>query len=461
MKYNQSLFYLLLFQIYLLKYSFSYLIFPFKTRKTQLNDSENNITLIFASLFDNNIYIEIKIGEPRQTIEVFLRSDTYNFYLSKKPSNDINSTIINPYIFDVGSDLNKFFDEKNSKTLEITNETVKSIYPEETKTGYISLDSLHFTTTENKNISEKFPFILYNNTIRNCPGVIGLEIPLDEIDKEYNFIDKLKENNVIESYFWMINYTSDYEGNLIIGEQPHIFDPLNFKEKDLYNSYPFLDDAAFGWGLVFDEINFGEKYFRQFYNTFFNYEINYIKGIMELERELDKYFNKSIEDGICFKEIYKFSDLQPYKFFYCNKEKYKQKVKYFPKLEFYHYEYNYTFELNYEDLFIEKNDKLILLIFFDDAQFDWFFGKPFFKKYSFLMNQDEAILGFYKKTKSEEKTTKKNIAIKIVIIVGLLILLLILGIFIGKYYFKKEKKAKNLNVIDEEYDYTSKNDEIN
>ena len=117
--------------------------------------------------------------------------------------------------------------------------------------------------------------------------------------------------------------------------------------------------------------------------------------------------------------------------------------------------------MNYEDLFIEKNDKLILLIFFDDAQFDWFFGKPFFKKYSFLMNQDEAILGFYKKTKSDEKTTKKNIAIKIVIIVGLLILLLILGIFIGKYYFKGDKKSKNLNVIDEDYDYTSKNDEIN
>ena len=178
------------------------------------------------------------------------------------------------------------------------------------------------------------------------------------------------------------------------------------------------------------------------------------------------FFNNSIQDGICFKEINKFSSYGPYKFFYCNKEKYKEKVKYFPKLQFYQFDYNYTFELDYKDLFIEKNDKLILLIFFDDVQFDWFFGKPFLKKYSFLMNPDTKILGFYKKEKNNnndnEKSSDKhrnNIALKIIIIIIALIILLILGIFIGKYYFKESKKYKN--VIDEEYDYTGKNDEIN
>ena len=463
MNYIKSLNCFFLIQICLIKFSFSYLIFPFKTRKIQLNDNENNITLLFASLFDNNIFVEIGIGEPKQTIEFFLRSDIYNFYISKKPKNDNNSTNINPYIFDVGSNLNKFFDEKNSTSLVITNNSVISIYPEE-EIGYVSNDFFHFTNTDNENISKRLPFILYNNTLRNTPGVIGLEVPLDEIDKEFSFIDILKENNVIDSYYWMINYTSDYEGNLIIGEQPHIFDPLYYKEEDLYNFYPFLDDAMYGWGLVFDEINFGEKFFRQFHETYFSYEINYIKGNMELENELDIYFNKSIQDGICLKVINKFSSYGPYRFFYCNKEKYKEKVKYFPKLEFYQFDYNYTFELDYEDLFIEKNDKLILLIFFDDAKFDWFFGKPFLKKYSFLMNPDTKILGFYKKEQNNknEKSSEKNrndIALKIIIVIIALIILLILGIFIGKYYFKESKKYKN--VIDEEYDYTSKNDEIN
>ena len=464
MKYNKSLIHIILIQICFFKLSFSYLIFPFKTHKTQLNDKENNITLIFASLLDNNIFIELEIGEPKQTIEVFLRSDLYNFFISKKAKNGKDPINENPYIFDVGSDLNKFFDEKNSTSIEITNNTIISIYPEET-IGYVSTDLFHFVNTENKRISKKIPFILYNNTKRNTPGVIGLEVPLDDIDKEFSFIDLLKENTIIESYFWMLNYTSDYEGELIIGEQPHIFAPLYYKEEDLKNFYPFLDDAMLGWGLVFDDINFGGKYFRQFHETYFSYEINYIKGIKELEDELDIYFNSSIQDGVCFKESNRFSWSQPHKFFYCNKEKYKEKIKYFPKLEFYQFDYNYTFELNYEDLFIEKNDIIILLIFFDDANFDWFLGRPFFKKYSFLMNQDTKILSFYKKSQNnnnnENNSHKRNnnITIKIIFVVLTLIILLILGIFIGKYYFKGVKKYKN--VIEEEYDYTSKNDEIN
>ena len=40
-------------------------------------------------------------------------------------------------------------------------------------------------------------------------------------------------------------------------------------------------------------------------------------------------------------------------------------------------------ELTYEDLFIEKYDKLILLIFFEESGYTWKLGKPFLKKYGF------------------------------------------------------------------------------
>ena len=395
MKYINYLLHFILIH-FILKYSLSYLIFPFKTKQPQINETETNISLIFSSLIDNNIFINLQIGLPNQTIEAFLRSDEYDFYISEKPINNNKSSNLSPYIFDVGSDIINFYDQNNSISLEITNKTKNSILASDV-TGNISFDYFHFISTNKEKITKKIPFILYPSTIKSTPGVISLEAPLEVEEKEYNFIENLKENNVIDSYFWIINYTSDNEGNFIIGEQPHIFDPLNYNEKDLLLYYPFSDDEMFGWGLVFDEINFGEKYFRQFHGCYFSYELNYIKGIIELEKQLDLFFNKFIENGTCFKEI--FNNLnEPIKFFYCIKEKYKENIKFFPKLKFFHFDYNYTFELNYKDLFIEKNDKYFLMIFFDKAQFDWYFGKPFLKKYSFLMNHDTKILGFYKKT---------------------------------------------------------------
>ena len=57
----------------------------------------------------------------------------------------------------------------------------------------------------------------------------------------------------------------------------------------------------------------------------------------------------------------------------------KNNMKYSLPLQFLHKEMNYTFELTYEDLFIEKNDKLILLIFFQDRGITWKLIKPFLK----------------------------------------------------------------------------------
>ena len=53
--------------------------------------------------------------------------------------------------------------------------------------------------------------------------------------------------------------------------------------------------------------------------------------------------------------------------------------------------------MDYKDLFIEKYDKIVLMIFFDDYPYEWYLGKPFLRKYSFLIQQDSNIVGFYKR----------------------------------------------------------------
>ena len=458
MIYQKSIFILNLFFIIINEIYSSYLIFPFKTRITKIENSENNITLLFRSLQDNNIYINMDVGKPRQTIEFFLRSDSEIIYISEKNKTDLNPSYNNPIIYDVNSDINKFFDKNKSTTLNISSQSL-SVFND---IGKYSDDIMYFKTNKNQ-IELRTSFGLLKSTRGNMPGVIGLKLLKYEQYRPYNLLAQLKSIDAINSYYWMIDYTSDYEGNLIIGEQPHIFDPQRFKEENLINAYTFVYRTITEWGLRFDDITFQNSNFRPFLECLFKYDLNFIYGIDNFEKELDKYFNESIINGTCFKEKVKYP-YSPHTFFYCNKEKYKDKVRDFPPLIFEHKELNYTFELNYKDLFIEKYDKLILLVFFDDYGLDWKLGKPFLRKYSFLMNPDSKAVGFYGKNNLDYKYNKDDTdsfevkkILKIVFIIIAVAILLILGIFIGKYYFKERKKR--INAIDDDYEYKTDNDD--
>ena len=456
-----NIIYYILFNLILAKLTLSYVIFPFKTRSSIIPNTDKDITALFKSLIDNNIFIELELGTPPQKIEVFLRSTTPDFYISEKNKSDERTSGSNPYIYDVGSDLNKFYDKSSSKSLQITSEEAIS-EPLEEIPGNVSNDIFHFINN-NKEIKDKrFTFILFKSTLGYMPGVMGLHSILSIEDRNYNFLDQLKKNDVINSYFWMINYTSNYEGNLILGEQPHIFDPNNYKEEDLYFSHPFIYDDFYDWGLPFDEISFNNIKFRQFHDNSFSHELNYIKGGIELEQQLDIYFNEYINNKICFKESIE-NPYGPNKFYYCKKELYEKDLSKFPSLKLFQYDFNFTFELTYKELFLEKNDKLILMIFFDKRIFDWEFGKPFLRKYSFLMNQDTKLIGFYKKKfyyKNKEEKNWNSFAQSILfllLVICVVILLIIFGIFLGMNFFRK-KKCKY--TIDDEYEYTTKNDDI-
>ena len=375
------------------------------------------------------------------------------FFFSEKTKNNPSTNVSNPRVDDVGCELENFFDKNISDSLEIT-DIKKSSFSVK---GFVSYDYLYLKNEKNEINKEKLKFILYESTIGNRPAVIGLEYP--RIKEPYNIFTILKEMDIITSYNWMVNYTSSDEGNLIIGELLHNIDTQNYKEEDLLVGHPFTYKAMQEiWGLRMDDILFNGENFRPNHECYFYYEYNYIEGIDYLERELDKFFNESIINGTCFKENIKYP-YGPNKFYYCNKEKYKNNMKYFPPLQFLHKEMNYTFELTYEDLFIEKYDKLILLIFFQDRGSTWRLGKPFLKKYAFIMNQDDRVVKFYEKhgyQKDDGDGNRKMFILTLSLIAVGVIILIVLGIFIGKYLFKKKKR---LNTIDDEYEYTEANKE--
>ena len=453
--YNLIIFYIIIFN----KYCFSYIIYPFKTRKPQVENIENNITLLFRSLLDNNIFINIEVGEPKQLIDAFLRIDSDIIYFSEKNKTDLNPNYKNPQIYDVNLSLDNFYDKNSSTTFEMTDKSA-SVFNDN---GKYSNDIIHFKTDKN-DIELRTSFALLKHTRANFPCVIGFKLLKYEDYRPYNLIEQLKSNDTINSYFWMINYTSEYEGNLIIGEQSHGFDPVHYKEEDLKNAYTFVYRTITEWGLRFDEITFMERNFRPYHECIFKYELNYILGIDVFQKEIDKYFNESILNGTCFKEYVKYP-YGPHTFYYCNKEKYKDNVKYFPSLRFQHNELEYIFELDYKDLFMEKDDKIIFMVFFDGIGMDWGLGKPFLRKYPFLMDPNSKVLKFYTKTyfennnKKNENTQLKAFVIKIVVIAVGLIVLLVLGVIFGKYYFKDKKKP--MNVIDDDYEYkTNENEDL-
>ena len=322
-----------------------------------------------------------------------------------------------------------------------------------THKGNYSSDIFQLKEKNEVNI-QRISFGLYNVTVGNMPGILGLKLPYFKDDKTYNFIEQLKYNDAINNYLWMINYTSDYEGNLIIGEQPHLLDPKNFKQNNLLISTPFFHKTMTQWGLRFNDIFFNNTKFRLDKECYFSYEYNYIGAIDEFEKELDRYFNEFILNGTCFKENINYSYF-PQRFYYCDKDKYKENIKYFPHLKFIHSELNYTLELDYKDLFIQKDDKLILMIFFDRVPMHWELGKPFLRKYSFLMNQDAKTIGFYHKEEIENTIINENISsntiLKIIFIILGVVILLILGILLVNIIprIKKEKilLRKIMNIL--------------
>ena len=65
-------------------------------------------------------------------------------------------------------------------------------------------------------------------------------------------------------------------------------------------------------------------------------------------------------------------------------------------------------EFDYKDLFINENGIYYFQIIFS-KNLDWIFGKPIFKKYRIVFDQDKKIYGIYKYYQKENKNENKII----------------------------------------------------
>ena len=120
-------------------------------------------------------------------------------------------------------------------------------------------------------------------------------------------------------------------------------------------------------------------------------------------------------------------------------------------IKFYIENINFSLELSYEDLFYEYNNIYYFLVIFnyrDFYNFKWKLGKPLFKKYQFVFDQENKKIGFY--TKFNKPYKNKNYII-IGFAITIIIVIIILIIISSKTCKCKKKRKMRHNEIKEEY----------
>ena len=413
------------------------IIFPFKTEEIK-SDSLDYI----EEIQDNKIYITTQIGNPPQKIKLYLTMNTCFLLIA-------NSSIDSSY-----------YNNENSKTY--VNITKSTPYFEIFTNAYLSKENFFFQTSyDNTKIKEfnniEFMHVLeYSTSEYISPGYFGLQLPKKN---KMNIFDNLKKSNVISSYIFNINYTSDNEGFLSIGEFPSQYNDNVEKEKDAIkktNALPCSNDHMSNndlcWQLKFNDVKFGDIKVNRDREAEIMPELGFIKGTKEYQTKIEEnYFNK-YHNNTC-----KLNNYGSFFYYYeCDKN---IDISSFKDLIFSHQEFMYDFVLTKNDLFKEYKDKLYFLIVFDyylNYGNNWKLGKPFIKKYNLVYDADKKLIYYYdnqntnKKEKEKEKENENenggNSKTFIYwIIIGFLgiAMIVMIALVLTKVIFKPKKKQAN------------------
>lgn len=250
-----------------------------------------------------------------------------------------------------------------------------------------------------------------------------------KVEEQSNLIEQLKSQKIISSKTFMVKYDNKNEekGNIIIGGFPNEYSEKNF----IYNNISFYQNYP-SWKIAFSQIKYGGGDFNLILYGDFSLNLGFIQASVASASYFDyKFFMKYEQCGE--------ADTGDYIYKYCKGEDIISK---FETLSFYLPNSNNQTKENilkfdYKDLFIKaSNDSDIYYfqIVFGRTNKEWIFGRPFFKKYPTVFDQEKKIVGFYSqsgdskdyKDFSTNKSGKKGrFAVAIVIVLSLCSILLI------------------------------------
>ena len=445
-----------------IKSDFCIVVIPFKTFKLT-EPSDFTVESILRAWRTNLIYTTISIGSPPQNIIMTINSNSFGTNLFQ-------------HMCDIPISL---YNKSESKTFKVRQSAtyypmIRASVIEESIYFYndLKMDKLKeyknfkIIYSDNKKEDQSYLYEYHNYTCINT----GLKLFYNsEIEKFSNIIDQLAQNHG-ESYDFTFKYTSNDEGVVIIGAEPHVFEPETYLEKD-YRTIGAGDSDKQDYRdfhLTFDEIyisykdngseNAVNKTLNETKKIRIKFDLGVIHGPSDYKIMIKKiFFDELIDKKICWEDNNTLG-------FYCDKDKAEKILKNkFPPLYFKMNQFNKIFELNYNDLFREINGKIYFLVFFISTSQNYFeIGKIFLKKYTFTFNQDSRIIGYYIKTQNHNNDTIEEKGFFygttfIVLIVCVIVIFSVGGFFVGKYIYDKMRKRR-MNELDDMYEYKPENE---
>jgi hypothetical protein len=434
---KKQIIYIYLFSLYNFILT-SYVTIPFEIFKENEPIQYSSIEDYFTYNSNLKYYGEISIGESSTPIPILLTFDDFGFYYISKGT-------------EMGK-INNIYDPLSSYSFKYNSHQV--VYYRNFGKTYNANDTFFFNEDKLKCRDIKFLFCGEDHLKQNSYMIIGLRLIGDIIrDKDLNLVKQLRQNKYTETYDWSLHFDENNKnkGILLIGAEAHKYNPSKFNQNYILNSVTLSKDAIDEWSLYFDKIYFLNKKKEEIQITDYlrftlTHDSNLIIGASSYEKLIKQYFfDELIGKGKC--QIEK-SKVEARVYTCINNDNIKSELKEkFPPLKIENKAFMKTFELTYDDLFLEKNDKIYFLVYFSYYMpFSWKVGLPFIKKYFFNYNYDTHLISYYNNDlanyKEEEENSTSMSAGKIVLIVFLSIFISLFGFYIGRKYILMRRKEK-------------------
>ena len=436
-----------------------YILLSFSINENNNTPKIFNSDIFIKNYFNKNLLLTFYLGEPPQKIKSIILNDNVCFEL--RNSNNLSLS------------KNNIYSPKYSSSFSLFNKQLFFVW-RNTKFMTIGYDYISFDKNRNEKYNCSFYFQMTNQENISISDIsdkeyiakISLNKPLYYTSYECpNFINEIKSKANLNKYTFSFEFIDGNKGNLIIGDEL-----FNYNNKKYFKSQYIYDYSNDNYDIYFNDIiSYNKNENISFNGTYgrLSFNLGVIIGTREYKQVIDEiFFNKFISDKICQIDNIIYNSTQNYFVYNCNNDKFN--IKNFPKIFFVSKNYLYNFELNYSDIFIKSNSKYYFLIIFKannnkkDIKDSWILGQPFISKYSFTLNVDAKMIGFYNPSLPKDKeefqiNNEKNNNIKKILLILFLIIciftLLILAFIFGMK-MKKEKK-KRADELKDNYEYIS------
>ena len=436
-----------------------------KYNDSTLSNKVDNIIL-------QRVYAIIDIGTPKASIHLPLLFGTNEFFIADNPKYNYKEKDFN--------DLNFYNVDKSSTNKEgddvVDGECCGDYF------GYCLFKKDVFYFNDKSYIIEFFEGYALKYPI--SPGGIGMKLDYhghycdNALTRARTFFDKMKKLNLINSYDWSIffnnkEYKKEDTGFLLMGSLPHevgsdlgYYNKENFNEKYIKKVNMKSVETKFEIDKIFayygTDKNNTIKNFTSKKVVELDYHLGGVRAPFNLLEYFENAFQNYITKGICSKDT--FTDFYHY-YFYCKKEigdDLKKIKEQFPGISFQSNDLNYTFILEADDLFIEVDNYIVCLLYFESSKIEWSMGRPFLKKYLFSFNFDGKYIQFYQDIKDAVQDEDKGIPVYILIIsiIGTILVVALIAFLLFKFYFyNKCLRKKRANELVDDFEYTSKDEE--